>query len=608
VDLRVRFVRILALAVVVALPEVAAAQLLSPGPLSQGHAAIDGDNDCEKCHESGSKVVARLCLDCHKDLATELNTNRGLHGKQYKGKPCEECHVDHIGRNAKLVRWPGGAMEKLDHSLTGYPLVDAHAKVSSCTKCHTKSSSIGKTKFLETSTACVACHKDPHAGKFTTDCQKCHSLKDFPTFERKAFDHNLSRYPLTGKHVDVACEKCHTATPPKWKPVEFSTCESCHKDPHNGEFRPKPCTACHDTKSWEGGADQMRKNHPKLSLANGHARVACKTCHDRGNDKPPSKGSKCESCHKPIHFAKFGDRCESCHGSIKWAGLPESVGRDNHGKTRYPLAGKHTTVECKSCHAESKPVAQRFRGTKFDACASCHDDVHKGEFASRQKGDCAQCHAVAGFTPTSFGITQHATTAFALDGKHGATPCSSCHTGPRPRVVLSLQKKLCVDCHANPHGDQFAKEMAQGGCAQCHSPLDWHQAKIDHSTWPLLGTHARTACTQCHGEQKKGAEPAAYRGIPRDCEGCHDDIHAGQFRQTQPAKDCKTCHDPETFQIAAKFDHGKTRYPLEGKHKGLDCGKCHMTETLRNGTTSVRWRLGYIACKDCHANPHQEKP
>ena len=31
-----------------------------------------------------------------------------------------------------------------------------------------------------------------------------------------------------------------------------------------------------------------------------------------------------------------------------------------------------------------------------------------------------------------------------------------------------------------------------------------------------------------------------------------------------------------------------------------------MTQTLRDGTSSVRWRLGYTKCKDCHANPHKE--
>lgn len=591
----------------VAVPRLAAAQLLSPGPLSHAHKSLDDDDQCSRCHESGKQVSARLCLDCHKDLGAQFAASRGLHGKQYKGKPCEECHVEHIGRNTKLVRWPGGAMEKLDHRQTGWLLEGGHTKVK-CLECHTKKSPQGKPQFVGVKTTCAGCHKDPHTGKFGTDCRKCHSVVRWEDFERKAFDHGLAKFQLTGKHTTVACEKCHLGSPPKWKPVEFATCESCHKDPHKGGFKPKACTACHDTGGWDSAAAKMRKNHPGLSLANGHARVACETCHDRGNNRAPSKGSKCVSCHKPVHLAQFGNRCEGCHASIKWVGIPASVGRESHGKTRYPLAGKHVAVDCARCHPTSKPAPRRFKNLAFDTCRACHADDHKGEFAARGNGECAQCHTVAGFAPTTFGLNEHATTKFALDGKHVATPCGSCHTSPRPRLDFRLAKQACADCHANPHGTQFAAEMAKGGCASCHTTADWHQPSIDHSTWPLEGAHARTACASCHGEQQQGAQPAAYRGVPRTCEGCHDDVHAGQFRQSQPARECKACHDPTSFEIAKTFDHDKTRYPLRGKHQPLACSACHKPETLRNGTTAVRWRLGYMQCKDCHANPHREAP
>ena len=602
--------RLLVLCIVLLLaPRLAGAQLLSPGPLHAAHANIDGDDDCNKCHQSGKQVVAKLCLDCHKPLGAEIAAGRGLHGLQYKGKACEECHIEHLGKTSKLTRWPGGAMEQLDHKLTGWGLDGGHAKVT-CLKCHTKTSPLARTQFVGTSSACASCHKDPHAGKLSTDCKKCHSVSDWASFDRKAFDHQLARFQLTGKHVATPCEKCHTGTPAKWKPLEFGTCEACHADPHNKSFAPKPCTACHDTSSWTGAADAMRSNHPWLSLANGHAKVACKTCHDKGDDKKPSKGSKCESCHKPIHLAKFGNRCETCHASIQWVNLPDSTGRSNHGKTRYPLEGKHGALDCGACHAKTAPVAQRYKNLQFGSCqaAGCHPDRHFGEFKARSNGDCAGCHTVAGFVPTKFGLAEHATVGFALDGKHLATPCGACHTGARPRLNWVVASKECLDCHQNPHGTQFAKEMANGGCAQCHTTFDWHQAKIDHSTYPLVGAHSRTACTACHGKQTQGAQPAAYRGIPRECEGCHTDTHASQFTKTQPAKRCTACHDTFAFAMAAKFDHKTTRYPLDGKHVGLPCAECHKPTELRSGQTAVRWRLGYTACKDCHANPHSVTP
>lgn len=601
---------ILALALVAVVGGRAHAQILSPGPLHQGHAGIDTDQDCGRCHESGQKVVARLCFDCHKELAASVSASRGLHGRDYKGKACETCHVEHLGRNAKLVRWPGGAMEKLDHRQTGWALEQSHAKVK-CLDCHKKTSTIGKPTFVGASTACASCHKDPHAGKFASDCQRCHSLTEWKTFEKKAFDHKLARYALTGKHTEVACEKCHTGTPPTWKPLTFATCDSCHQDPHKGEFKKQACTACHSTANWEVAPEAIKGNHPWLSLANGHARLACKGCHDKGNDKPPSKGRACEGCHKPVHLAKFGNRCESCHAAIKWTGLPEAVGRAHHDQTRYPLQQKHQTLDCAACHPKSKPAPQRWKNLAFDKCASagCHGDKHAGEFAARAGGECTQCHTLAGFAPTTFSAADHATTAYQLDGRHLATPCRGCHKQPAPRLDWRVPSRACADCHQNPHGEQFAAEMTKGGCATCHETVDWHRPHIDHTTWPLVDAHARTACTACHGEQKPGAQPAAYRGIPRACEGCHDDVHAAQFTQTQPAKACTACHDVKTFKIAKTFDHAKqTRYPLEGKHVGLACAKCHAPTTLRDATTAVRWRLGYTACKDCHANPHKETP
>ena len=71
------------------------------------------------------------------------------HGKQYKAKPCEECHVEHIGRGTKLIRWPGGAMDKLDHKLTGWPLEGAHVGPK-CLDCHKKTSPLGKPQFVAT--------------------------------------------------------------------------------------------------------------------------------------------------------------------------------------------------------------------------------------------------------------------------------------------------------------------------------------------------------------------------------------------------------------------------------------------------------------------------
>jgi hypothetical protein len=60
------------------------------------------------------------------------------------------------------------------------------------------------------------------------------------------FDHSRTRFPLTGKHVKVACESCHTRQL-EGTPRE---CIACHKkdDIHRGR-RPS-CGSCHTTIDW----------------------------------------------------------------------------------------------------------------------------------------------------------------------------------------------------------------------------------------------------------------------------------------------------------------------------------------------------------------------
>ncbi len=587
----------------VAFAAPARAQLLSPGPLVSAHGSIDSDDDCEQCHTSGQQVEASKCLACHKDLGGKIAQGRGLHGRGYRGQACEGCHVEHNGRNYRLVRWPGGAPERLDHKETGWNLEGKHVQTG-CAKCHTQKTSGGRATYLGARTDCGSCHKDAHAGRLGAACQQCHSARDWKEVELTQFDHGKTRYPLTGGHKTVDCAKCH-GTPATYAPLKFGTCDSCHKDPHASKFAPSPCTKCHETSSWETASALMTKNHPWLSLGGGHAGVKCAKCHDRGNDKAPSKGKSCVGCHANTHDAKFGNRCENCHGGIRWLGLRRQVGLDAHDKTPYPLAGAHVEVACAKCHSPKQSVNARYRRLTFDRCTGCHADPHQGELV-KYGADCASCHTVRGYRPTTFTVADHAKTAYALDGKHAVAPCSACHVSARPRVDLRVGKTACGECHANPHSEQFAVEMKDRGCAHCHSSQRWDQAKIDHTSFPLRGAHERTACARCHGEVAQTAGEAAFRGVPRTCDGCHEDPHAGQFRTTAPVKACERCHTEQQFKLPG-FDHAReSGYGLDGQHAKATCAQCHPTTALRNGATAVRYRLGYRRCKDCHANPHGE--
>jgi len=587
---------------------VAHAQLLSPGPLSKAHASIEGDQHCNECHSSGKRVDQGGCLKCHGDLGARIGAGQGLHGRQYKGQPCEKCHAEHLGAGA-LMRWPGGDPSKLDHTQTGWPLNGAH-KSAACGTCHNKANARGAPTFLGLSTACTACHKDQHNGRFGANCLSCHTENAWKEVNVKSFNHDLARFLLRGAHTTVPCAKCHFE-PPKYIGLKFEKCQDCHKDPHEGRLGPA-CADCHEDTKWKpvtfrhGGA-----KHPGTSLGNGHATVACRTCHDRGNLVAPSKGRECASCHKPVHKAPLGRACASCHGAILWVGLPRAVGLAVHPRTTYPLTGKHEGVNCAACHKPEVPRDERFRKLAFGRCVDCHQDQHRGEFSKLDKGECKPCHVTAGFYPTLFGAVAHTQTRYPLVGKHTATACSACHKLARPRLDLRVPRQVCADCHANPHGEQFAKEMAQGGCGHCHEATGWKLPKIDHSTWPLTGAHATAPCDSCHHptpEDRKRGSGASYKGIPRDCGGCHEDVHMGQFRLKKPVHECDECHATNVFKIP-RFEHDKiTGWALTGKHAKTECAKCHpMTNVSGEAKQTVRWRLPSNECKFCHANPHEAR-
>ena len=578
------------------------AQFFSPGELATSHQSLEGDAHCNDCHSAGRGVSNDKCMSCHSDVARTLREKTGLHGRQYAGQPCAKCHVDHRGKNHDLIRWE---QRTFDHRLTGWPLSSAHQKPT-CNTCHTSKNARNQATFIGLSRDCASCHKDPHAGRFGTSCQTCHDDVAWKNLDLDPFDHNLTRYPLRGKHAQVGCDKCH-GSPAKYKPLAFEACGDCHQDPHRGKLGTS-CESCHTESSWKNLLME-RTRHPGVSLAGGHQPVKCAACHDRGNSKPPSRGARCVSCHAPVHEAPFGTDCADCHGQIRWMGLPDELGRSIHGKTKYPLAGKHVSTACEACHTPKLPPARRFRKLAFDDCTDCHADVHKGEFAARDKGACEPCHDVAGFSPTLFGVEAHATTRFELTGAHEPAPCGTCHTGASPRLDWRQPKQACADCHENPHGNRFEAEMQREGCASCHSVVAWDMPKFAHTTWPLTGKHQNVRCDQCHtpteADRLAGNGPS-YREAPSDCEGCHADQHLGQFQLSEPEKPCKSCHDTVNFKIA-KFDHDENAgYPLVGKHASTKCSACHLPSELADGQVTTLWRLPYSECRDCHKNPHVE--
>lgn len=181
---------------------------------------------CSDCH--GEKLTSKLpvaCISCHE--------KQDSHNGQL-GKDCAACH--------KTATWRDDVT--FDHALTNYPLAGQHAAVA-CKSCHKSAA------FKDAKSTCFACHEagDVHEGRFASKCETCHSVSGWRSV---VFDHDRdTKYKLTGKHIKVGCNGCHTQKNAASAKVA-TDCNSCHKrdDIHRGAFG-KDCGQCHNTTTFK---------------------------------------------------------------------------------------------------------------------------------------------------------------------------------------------------------------------------------------------------------------------------------------------------------------------------------------------------------------------
>ena len=78
-------------------------------------------------------------------------------------------------------------------------------------------------------------------------------------------------------------------------------------------------------------------------------------------------------------------------------------------------------------------------------------------------------------------------------------------------------------------------------------------------------------------------------------------MHQGQIPEKYyPGQRCENCHLTDRW-TSSRFDHGQTRFPLEGAHKKQDCRACHKPET---GFPYGRFVSLAMECASCHEDSH----
>lgn len=193
--------------------------------------------------------------------------------------------------------------------------------------------------------------------------------------------------------------------------------------------------------------------------------------------------------------------------------------------------------------------------------------------------------------------------------------CRKCHAS----FDRAGENRLCLDCHEEVaadlaggtgfHGRALAGD-GETSCRLCHTEHRGRDADIvglsevafDHgmTDFALEGAHARASCGGCH--------PAGtpHREAPSACVDCHraDDPHGSRL-----GDDCSDCHDVRQW-ATGRFDHGDTRFPLQGAHRDVDCALCHPNARYEGtasrcaschlGNDVHRGRFG-TKCETCHS-------
>lgn len=506
---------------------------ISPGELTNAHAQFEGLSNCTKCHVFGEQVTKEKCLDCHLEIKNLINSNSGYHSsRDAKGKNCWTCHNEHHGRNFQIIHFDKKAF---DHKKANFELKAKHAKID-CFDCHQakfiQNPQLKKHKgtFLGLNQSCTSCHEDYHQKALGNDCSSCHDNETFRP--AKFFNHNKAKFKLTGKHLDVECQKCHhielrnETEFQKFKGIAFSSCNSCHKDVHNAKFG-SDCEKCHSTASFRI-VNQNVFNHDKTDfpLRGKHAKIKCTQCH-RGNKTQKLPHQKCNDCHIDYHKGEFTINnlqidCSQCHTVDGFT--PSIFTIEQHNKTKFKLSGSHLAVSCQGCHFKNNRWTFKLSDGR---CIDCHKNIHRKEISQKFMGEneCEKCHTTESWSSINF---NHKLTDFELLGKHNKISCNGCHkildslTNQKESKFVSINKE-CINCHEDVHFNQF-KVNGKTDCLRCHIFDNWKPEKFNHDNtiFPLIGAHQNVLCSKCHPTMKEGKKNfVKFKLINFKCSDCH---------------------------------------------------------------------------------------
>ena len=263
------------------------------------------------------------------------------------------------------------------------------------------------------------------------------------------------------------------------------------------------------------------------------------------------------------HGVNFKISCKTCHSPKGWQ-LDKEIYSFDHNKTKLPLVGQHTMINCRQCH----PTLV-FTDAKTN-CYECHNDIHQSTVGP----DCSRCH-----TPASWLVSNineiHQMSRFPLLGAHRTADCIQCHKSEN-LVRFDVLGINCVDCHRENYMATTNPNHIQSGisedCALCHTitAFQWTGAGFNHNIFPLTGGHSTVQCNQCH-------KTPNFTGTSSVCYSCHQQDYMATTNPGHSASaistDCQICHSLNPGWAPATFSHAN--FPLTLGHSTPTCNDCH---------------------------------
>jgi nitrate/TMAO reductase-like tetraheme cytochrome c subunit len=250
------------------------------------------------------------------DFNRPTNPNHAAGGLSHQ---CQTCHTTAVWKPSIF-----------SHDNTKFPLSGAHRAVA-CTSCHTNN------QYATVSTNCIDCHRSDYTGAtnpnhttlgFPQTCLQCHTTT---AWKPASFDHNTTKFSLTGKHTLATCLSCHVNANYQ---LVYTDCYQCHSVDFAKPTNPNhvlpgfshQCQLCHTTTAWVPSTFNHDGSFFKIysgkhrgtwtlctqchASPSSYTAFTCISCHEHSSTEMNSKhngvreyiysATSCYSCHKGV--------------------------------------------------------------------------------------------------------------------------------------------------------------------------------------------------------------------------------------------------------------------------------------------------------------------